>query len=204
MTGWPVWLETTLGLLVLVGLWYLYSTAGRIDRLHRRVEGARAALDNQLLRRATAATDLATSGLLDPASSLLIASAAAEAIAAGEVRAGQLAADPLSSSRMADSDAHLEAAESDLSRALRATLADLPTDDPVATSEPLVVLGAACHRVTLARRFHNDATTQAVRLRRKRMSRWTRLAGTAPLPRTVEMDDEPPGILMRLALPSRT
>ena len=46
MSGVPGWLETVLGLLVLVGLWYLYSTAGRIDRLHRRVEGARAALDN--------------------------------------------------------------------------------------------------------------------------------------------------------------
>ena len=191
----PLWAESLLGVLVVLAVWWLVATAGRIDRLHRRVEGARAALDNQLLRRATAARDLATSGLLDPASSLLIAAASAEAIAAGEGRAAQLVADPVSRSRLADHDADLAAAESDLSRALRATLADLPADHPVARSELAAVLAGACHRVTLARRFHNDATTQAVRLRGKRVVRWARLAGTAPVPQTVEMDDDPPRLL---------
>lgn len=198
----PMWLETTVAVLLLLALWYLLSTASRLDRLHRRVEGARAALDNQLLRRATAASELATSGLLDPASALLIASASAEAIAAGEGRAAQLADDPLSSNRIADHDADLEAAESDLSRALRATLAELPVDHPAVTSDVAAVLAAACHRVTLARRFHNDAATQAVRLRGKRLVRWARLAGTAPRPQSVEMDDEPPRVLQARVSPT--
>jgi hypothetical protein len=41
----------TLGFVVLVA-WYLTFYATRLDRLHARVEGARSALDAQLVRRA--------------------------------------------------------------------------------------------------------------------------------------------------------
>jgi hypothetical protein len=54
---------------------YVSWRAGRIDRLHTRVEMARAALDATLLRRSSVALELATSGLLDPATSLLLAAA---------------------------------------------------------------------------------------------------------------------------------
>src|SRR6516162_6867456 len=54
---------------------YVSWRAGRIDRLHARVEMARTALDVTLLRRSSVALELATSGLLDPATSLLLASA---------------------------------------------------------------------------------------------------------------------------------
>jgi hypothetical protein len=54
---------------------YVSWRAGRIDRLHARVETARAALDATLLRRSSVALELATSGLLDPATSLLLAAA---------------------------------------------------------------------------------------------------------------------------------
>ena len=46
---------------VVVIAWYLSWTATRLDRLHGRIETARATLDAQLLRRALAALDLATS-----------------------------------------------------------------------------------------------------------------------------------------------
>ena len=149
------------------------------------------ALDNQLLRRAQAATELAASGLLDPASSVLVAGAAAEAIQAGEGRAAQLALDPFSGSRLDDHSDDREAAESDLSRALRATLDALPDDDPARTGGHLDWLAAVSHRVVLARRFHNDAVSHARAVRRKRLVRLARLAGSAPAPRTVEIDDEP-------------
>ena len=69
-------------LVVLVGAIavHLSSLAGRIDRLHHRIETAHAGLDAQLLRRAAAAQDLASSGFLDPASALLLSSAAQEAL----------------------------------------------------------------------------------------------------------------------------
>jgi hypothetical protein len=61
-------------LLLVMGV-YVSWRAGRLDRLHARVEAARTALDLALERRASAAAELASSGLLDPATSLLIAGA---------------------------------------------------------------------------------------------------------------------------------
>lgn len=183
-----LWTDVLAVLVVLGALaWYLSFSAARLDRLHHRVEGSRGALDNQLLRRASAAGELAASGLLDPATSLLLASAAAEAIAAGE---GDTAGedDPDRFSR--------EAAESDLSRALRAALEDpeqvrLLREDSRG-ARLLDALEAAGHRVRLARRFHNDAVAQAQRVRGKRVVRWARLSGRAPMPSTFEVDDDPP------------
>ncbi|HET8616721.1 MAG TPA: hypothetical protein VFL94_14460 [Actinomycetales bacterium] len=173
-------------LLVAVVAWYLSFSASRLDRLHHRVEGARSALDAQLVRRAEAALELATSGALDPASGLLVAGAAAEALAAGEADVDGEPADGR------------EQSESDLSRALQAAL----DDDVVTTLQAHEVgrrlvdrLAAVCHRVQLARRFHNDAVTDAARVRGKRIVRWARLAGRAPLPQTFEMDDDPPAAL---------
>src|SRR5882672_5479802 len=89
-----------------VVLWTFYVSwrASRLDRLHNRVEATRTALDLALVRRASAAAELASSGLLDPATSLLLADAVRRA-------------------RQAD-PAERDLAESDLTRALRATLGD--------------------------------------------------------------------------------
>jgi hypothetical protein len=62
---------------------YVSWRAGRIDRLHARVDMARVALDVTLLRRSSVALELATSGLLDPATGLLLA-AAVDAIRTAE------------------------------------------------------------------------------------------------------------------------
>ena len=189
------WLTLALAVLLVLGIiaWYLASLATRLDRLHHRVETAAAALDNQLLRRAATSRVLAGSGLLDPASSLLLAGAAAEAVAVGEPEDR----DTLTRER--------EVVESDLSQALRATLSSEVIEDTSADAngrDLLADLGAACWRATLARRFHNDAVSTARRVRAKRLVRWTRLAGRARWPRTFEMDDEPPAGLPRNLSPS--
>jgi hypothetical protein len=181
LMGWfaQPWVLVTVALLVVL-VWYLSWTAARLDRLHARLEGARAALDAQLVRRASVTLELATSGLLDPASSILLADAAHGA-------------------REATEEAR-EYAESDLSRGLRAALeADVVAElsaDPVGR-ELLADVGSATHRVTLARRFHNDAVRAAVVVRRKRTVRLLRLAGHAPVPPSFEMDDAPPPALAR-------
>jgi hypothetical protein len=75
------WSETLVlvcAVLALAG-WSMWVSATRLDRLHRKVVASRLALDAQLVRRAAAATDLATSGLLDPVSSVLVVEAAHEA-----------------------------------------------------------------------------------------------------------------------------
>lgn len=168
-------------LALLVAGVYLSWTAGRLDRLHARVDGARAALDAQLVRRSAVAMELATSGLLDPASALLIADAAhAAREAEGEDR---------------------PPAESDLSRALRAALDQPEQFEELSSSaegrQMIAELEAAGRRVVMARRFHNDAVRAARALRAKRHVRYLRLAGHAPPPATFECDDAPPECLAR-------
>lgn len=172
------WVFATLFVLVVIA-WYLTYTAARLDRLHVRLSGTLAALDAQLVRRAEAALELANSGLLDGATALLLANAAADSLenpgGHGEIR---------------------EVVESDLTEALEVSLtrdsvALLRTAEPIA-DEVLARLRSACTRVQLARRFHNDAVTDVRRVRRKWVVRLFHLAGHTPMPVTVEFDDETP------------
>ncbi|UNO39017.1 hypothetical protein [Streptomyces sp. MST-110588] len=163
---------------VLIGI-YLSWTAGRLDRLHARIDAARAALDAQLLRRASVAQELGTSGILDPAASIVLYEAAHEA-------------------RQAEEEQR-EVAESALSQALRAVFDDERQVDAVREApggeQTVTELTAAVRRVPMARRFHNDAVRAARAVRRHRVVRWFRLAGHAPFPMAFEMDDEPPAVL---------
>jgi hypothetical protein len=171
------WVFAVLFVLVIIA-WYLSYTAARLDRLHVRLSGTLAALDARLVRRAEASVELANTGLLDGATALLLANAAAESLEAptdhGEAR---------------------EQAESDLSEALDLAL----TPDTVATlrespigQDVLARVTSACTRVQLARRFHNDAVTDVRRVRRKWAIRMFHLAGYTPMPHTIEFDDEMP------------
>ncbi|HEU5108706.1 MAG TPA: hypothetical protein VFT95_09135 [Micromonosporaceae bacterium] len=187
----------TIGFVVLVA-WYLTFSATRLDRLHARVEGARSALDAQLVRRASVTLQLAASGRLDPATSLLLADAAHEA---READTEGSAADGAGGEGVTR-----EQAESDLTGALRAAFADpeLVEDlraDPVGR-DLLRELAAAGLRVQLARRFHNDVVRSARVVRRKRVVRYLRLAGHAPWPQTFEMSDTPPVTLASGAVTS--
>ncbi|GAA0292430.1 membrane protein [Streptomyces polychromogenes] len=170
-----VWIALALGA---VGV-YLSWTAGRLDRLHTRMDAARAALDAQLVRRASVVLEVATSGALDPASSLVLYEAAHAA-------------------RQAEEE-HREVAESELSQALRAVFADADQVEVLKSAPGGVAaaeeLAAAVRRVPMARRFLNDAVRAARALRRHRKVRWFRLAGHAPFPLAFEMDDEPPADL---------
>ena len=179
---------------VLLGIaWYLSYNTARLDRLHTRVEGALSALDAQLVRRSEATLELANSGALDPASALMLASAASESLEAHNERA--LEDDFLEG----QSFGQREVLESDLTAALQAALsadvvAEIRQDDALGALA-LQRVEAAGVRVQLARRFHNDAVTDVRRVRRKSVVRLFRLAGHADLPRTVEFDDElPPAV----------
>ncbi|MEY9873412.1 hypothetical protein ABH931_002894 [Streptacidiphilus sp. MAP12-33] len=158
---------------------YLSWTAGRLDRLHARIDAARAALDAQLLRRASGALELATSTMLDPAASIVLYQAAHAA------RTAQ--------------DEQREVAESELSQALRAVFAEQEQVDELTSlpggGDALVELGEAVRRVPMARRFHNDSVRAARAVRRHRLVRLFRLAGRAPFPLAFEMDDEAPRTL---------
>jgi hypothetical protein len=186
------WTIIVLALLALV-LWGFYVSwrASRLDRLHNRTEATRTALDLALVRRASAASDLASSGQLDPATSLLLADAVRRARQAGQT----------------DRDL----AESDLTRALRATVGDpeyrkeLAADDGAAdgadddgaadgaddgAAELIAEVEDAAHRVFIARKFYNDVAGRTIDARRRPLARVLRLSGSAQPPAFFDMDDE--------------
>lgn len=210
------WSEATLlvaGALLLL-LWFVWVVASRLDRLHRKVGTSRAVLENQLVRRASVAAELAASGLLDPVSSVLVGEAAWTALSAGGHGRAELVAALPDLERMlrvpADAGAGQASgpeerarAENDLSRTIREALAD-PAEAEAVQQEPgggelMEALAAAWYRVQLARRFHNEAVAQTQRVRRKVVVRVLRLHGHATMPQTVEIDDAWPESLQRIA-----
>lgn len=155
------WALLAIGVMLLLFGAYASWTAGRLDRLHHRVEIARASLETELARRSALVAELAGTGILDPASSLLLLDAAHRARTASlETR---------------------EQAESALTRAIHATGTD---KEPWAGE-----LSLAMRRVQLARRFHNDIVVSTRDLRQRRLVSWFRLAGHAPMPGTIELED---------------
>jgi hypothetical protein len=180
MPGWLMNAASVLAALIVVVM-YVSWRASRLDRLHIRVETARAALDAVLVRRAAIALEMAASRLLDPATSLVLATAAHEA-------------------RTADTERR-EFAESDLSRALRAVVEQPGFRGALSSSRDhgdglalLAELEEAAHKVSIARRFYNDAVAAIRSARRKLLARVLPLAGRAPLPEFFEIDDVPPRI----------
>ena len=177
----------TLTIIVLVVLavvlWGFYVSwrASRLDRLHNRVEAARTALDLALVRRWSAAADLASSGQLDPATSMLLADAVQRA-------------------RQADL-AERDLVESDLTRALRATLGDpdfraeleagdpRDPDGPEDSAELLNAVERAAQQVSIARMFYNDLAGRTLDARRRPLVRVLHLAGRARPPEFFDMDD---------------
>lgn len=188
------WSEMALVVLgaLAVCLLLAWRGASRLDRLHRKVAASRIALDAQLVRRASAAVELAASGALDPASAVLVADAAYTASDVGPVTS------PAAALKMDGLGPVRERAESGLTATLREAMGGQEAvrallDGPA--GEVVTALGAAWYRATLARRFHNEAVAQARRVRRLWYVRWFRLAGRAPMPRTVELDDVLPQAL---------
>jgi hypothetical protein len=176
-----------------VVMWFVWLSASRLDRLHRKVSSSRAVLENQLVRRASVAAELAASGLLDPVSSVVVGEAAWRALTAG---ADANVEDPVDQGIPLGAAADRELSESELSATLRAALGDSDEIESLRATpygaELLDALAASWYRVQLSRRFHNEAVAQTRRVRRKLVVRVPRLAGRAPLPSSVEIDDAPP------------
>lgn len=186
---------TIVALVLLAAAWYLSYSASRLDRLHAKVEGAVSALDAQLVRRAEATLELATSGAVDPATSLLLADAASGALERHTHH-------PLSHDLLDGQNfAGREHTESDLTDALKAaltpeTVAELRADPQGPGSDALARVEASALRAQMARRFHNDAVREVRRVREKWFVRLFRLAGRAALPEPVEFDDDlPPAVV---------
>lgn len=163
MTVWSVLLLVPIVLVVTALVFLCVTRARRLDRLHIRVDAARSGLDSALDRRAAVAWRVAAvPGARPPADLAVTALAALSAGAQREVREGS---------------------ENTLTRRLaavdRAALNDDLLDD-LTDAEQLVIL---------ARRVHNYAVRDTLGLRSRRLVRWLRLAGTAPVPAYFEIAD---------------
>ncbi len=154
--------------IILICLWYLSFLATRLDRLHHRVETSWANLDGLLQRRAAIALEIARSDFADPASTLLLTSAAYQAREATvqERSAAESALSGALSLLLVDGQSHATPAE----RALFDELAVLTT------------------KIRIAIAIHTDSVSSTQAVRRRVAIRLFRLAGTAPLPVTYEFE----------------
>ena len=155
-------------LVTLIFIWYLTFSANRLDRLHHRVETSWANLDSILQRRAALAQEIAHLKEIDPATNLLLTSAAHLA-------------------READISERSEA-ESGLSEALK--LLRLESDIPEIYPEVFSELDAITDRLKTAIAIHQEAVNSTRNRRSKLVIRIFRLAGRAPLPVTYPFEDD--------------
>ncbi|MCF8569717.1 LemA family protein [Gordonia sp. HY002] len=138
------------------------TRASRLNRLHIRVDLARQALFGALERRAVVARAIAAAEPEATGADALLSAADSAESAAPAAR---------------------EVAENLLSAAIAHT--DPANRSAALTSE----LAEAQTRVTMARRFYNDAVRDARSLRGRRMVRWLHLAGHALQPDYFEITE---------------
>lgn len=157
-------------LIILICAWYLSFLATRLDRLHHRVETSWANLDGLLQRRAAIALEIARSDFADPASTLLLTSAAYQAREASvQDRSG---------------------AESALSGALALLLIDGQTHASPSEKTLFEELAALTTKIRIAISIHTDSVSSTQAVRKRVAIRLFRLAGTAPLPVTYEFETD--------------
>ncbi|GGK87243.1 membrane protein [Sphaerisporangium melleum] len=164
------------GAVIVLATVYISWRAGRLDRMHIRLETARAALDAALISRAAVCMELAASRVLDPATSLVLATATHEARTAGPEER--------------------EHAESDLSRTIRAVMDQDRFRERLAETPGgatlMADLDTAVTKVIYSRRFYNNAAEVTRYHQRRWLARTLRLAGHTDPPSYFEIDDAEP------------
>lgn len=170
MTSWQV----TLVVLSVYFLWHLSHQAGRLDRLHHRIEVAHAALDGHLARRAGVIAEL---GIAMNNQALVQIAHKALTISPTDFEARSIVENHLML-ELSRAFSHGEQTAKLMQDPQIASLVeDLQTDNL---------------RVQLSRRFHAEAVRAALNLRDQRLVRWFRLSGRAPRPTTLDFADSLP------------
>jgi hypothetical protein len=182
-------MEVIVALLAVLSLVALVITwsASRLDHLHTRLERMDATVDAELLRRSGATLELATSGLLDPATAMVLADAAH--------RSRRVGPDSREEAESALTEALLVAFD-DVAAA-EAVVASLDAEAAEVAGDLLADLGAASRRVQTARRLYNATVSVTRNRRRSRFVRLFHLAGRAAMPEPIEFDDRVPGAFSR-------
>ena len=162
-----------------LALWYLSHQAGRLDRLHHRIEMSKATLDTNLAKRSGIVLEIANSGLFDRVTSAVLAQGAHDALDDDDLT----------------SFSRLET-ENNLSELLRDAIEAM---QPIAQVEQNLEelklfsdLENVCNRVVLTHRFMGEAVDDCLAIRKLHLVRLLHLAGLAPLPAKIELDVVPP------------
>ena len=163
------WLVLAVVVAVLLTAWITF-TLTRLDRLHARVDAARASLDAQLVRRVAAVVQVVESG-------------ETSLPAADRARYQELARTAINAQ-----DDERQPAENRVGRAVIELVEDRSDVSPAAAAE----LAEAAARVLIARRFYNDAVRDTRALRESRMPRLLHMAAQRPLPQFFDIDDTVP------------
>jgi hypothetical protein len=186
--GWLV----LIGCLAVIGGLWIYFTASRLDRLHARLDAAQSALDAQLVRRVAALRHAAE---IDP---ILISGdddrnrsghsgrpgAAGPALA----EADRVRIESVVQVALTATGPERQAAENEVGRAVT----DLAVRGVVISRAQRDELHESAVRVSIARRFFNDAVRDTRSLRGRRMPRLLHLAGRRELPQFFDIDDTVP------------
>lgn len=156
-----------LTLAIVFFLWYLTFTAGRLDRLHHRVETSWASLDALLQQRAALALEVTHLPGADPAISLVLTQSA---YLASEADIGERSA---------------------AEEGLTATLELLDETEDFLTRYPALSerLHVVQRKIDIAISLHKEAVITTRAQRSRPLVRIFRLAGRAPLPITYPFEE---------------
>lgn len=167
-----------IGIIVFI-VWYLSHQAGRLDRLHHRIDVTKSSLDTHFAKRSAICMEICSTDGLDPVSSALLLQATHDALNSGDI----------------DNQTR-QNAESELSEVL-VDILDGPefindvSTDPV-LAELIQQLDLIWGRISLAQQFHNDAVRDCLILRHQVVVRMFKLAGRAALPVAMELNIKVP------------
>jgi hypothetical protein len=171
------WIVLGAAVVVLLGGWVAF-TATRLDRLHARLDAAQAALDAQLVRRVAAMRHAVESDVTVPVG----AGDPVLSLPTGPDRARY---ETVAKEALAAAGAHRQAAENEVGR----VVAELAAGEPGLGAEQLAELHESALRVSIARRFYNDAVRDTRALRGRRMPRLLHLGGHREMPQFFDIDD---------------
>jgi hypothetical protein len=164
-------------LLILIAV-YLSNVAGRLDRLHLKVENARNALDRQLALRSAICSEIAGVEVFDKNLRNRLANSIQASISEESL------------------DVHTQnewLIESEVTKAL-CELFDKSFDINNYPNHKNLIQEAAgaTRRVKYALTFYNDAATSALKVRKRWIVRSFKLFGRASMPVLIDFDDQIP------------
>jgi hypothetical protein len=167
---------------VALTIWYLSHQAGRLDRLHHRIEVTELALHGQLVRRGGIVAELAAVPGIDPALCVLWGQATHEVL---------ILRDLYSADRT-----HVE---DELTNVLVMTMDEPEEVNEIRGNEHasglLDELLQVSERIKMSQQFHADAVRDCLEIREQFLVRIFRLAGRAKPPVPVDLDVQIPPAL---------